>query len=54
MKKLELTEEQTQGLVNELGEIPAKWSIGIIGKIQSLFAEQNPEEEVCQESEDSL
>ena len=45
MKQLVLDEEMTNGLLQMLGEIPAKYSMQIIGTIKATFAEQNKEEE---------
>ena len=44
MKQLVLDEKMTQELLTQLAEIPAKWSMNIIGAIQKSWAEQNPEE----------
>jgi len=44
MKQLTLDEKMTQELLTQLAEIPAKWSMNIIGAIQKTWSEQNPEE----------
>ena len=35
----------TQELLNSLGEIPAKYSMGLISSIQTLWNQQNPQAE---------
>jgi len=43
MKQLTLDDKMTQELLTQLAEIPAKWSMNIIGAIQKSWAEQNPD-----------
>ena len=46
MKTLTLNEDQVDVLINELGEIPAKYSYQLINKIKYNFELQNkPKEE---------
>ena len=45
MKQLTLDENMVQELLLELGEIPSKYSMNLILKIQATFKEQNKEEE---------
>ena len=44
MKQLTLDEKMTQELLTTLAEMPAKYSMNLIGSIQKLWSEQNPEE----------
>lgn len=47
--KLTLDEKMTNELLESLGEIPAKYSMGLIASIQKLWVEQNPKEEVVKQ-----
>jgi hypothetical protein len=42
---LKLDKKMTQELLNSLGEIPAKYSMGLISSIQTLWNQQNPQAE---------
>lgn len=44
MKELKLDEKMTNELLVSLGEIPAKYSMNLIGSIKTLWNEQNKEE----------
>lgn len=49
MEKIELTKEEVQSVLNTLGEIPFKFSVGLINFFQTKL--QQPKESAVSEAE---